>query len=177
MAEDQTRRKTGPRTRPRTAARVGAVQALFQSEQGQESAETVIDQFVRHRLGELPGTGGYEEGRVPDADVALFGRIVRTAVTDQDQLDSIISDALPEDWPLARLDPVLRALLRAAAGELTMKDGPPGRVVINEYLDVAHGFFFGDEPRMVNGLLDTIGRRLRPQDFGQDKLESVPPVS
>ncbi len=166
MAEEQPRRRAGARTRPRTAARVGAVQALFQSEQGNESAESVIDQFVRHRLGELPGTGGYEEGRVPDADVALFGRIVRTAVTQQDLLDSMISKALPEEWPLARLDPVLRALLRAASGELTMSDGPPGRVVINEYLDVASGFFSGDEPRMVNGLLDTIGRRLRPQDFG-----------
>jgi N utilization substance protein B len=166
MAEDQARRRPGARTRPRTAARVGAVQALFQSEQNNESAETVIDQFVRHRLGELPGTGGYEEGRVPDADVALFGRIVRTAVTEQDRLDGMISEALPAEWPLARLDPVLRALLRAAGGELTMKDGPPGRVVINEYLDVANGFFSGDEPRMVNGLLDTLGRQLRPQDFG-----------
>ena len=166
MADEHTRRQARNRTRPRTAARVGAVQALFQSEQGGESAETVIDQFVRHRLGELPGTGGYEEGRVPDADVTLFGRIVRTAVIEQDRLDAMIVEALPEEWPIGRLDPVLRALLRAASGELTMQDGPPGRVVINEYLDVAHGFFFGEEPRMVNGLLDTIGRRLRPQDFG-----------
>ena len=170
MTEEQTRRRGRPaqRIRPRTAARVGAVQALFQSEQGGESAETVIDQFVRHRLGELPGTGGYEEGRVPDADVTLFGRIVRTAVTEQDRLDAMIVEALPEEWPIGRLDPVLRALLRAASGELTMQDGPPGRVVINEYLDVAHGFFFGEEPRMVNGLLDAIGRRLRPQDFAAE---------
>ncbi len=73
-----------PRTRARTAARVGAVQALFQSEQAGENPETVIDQFVRHRLGELPGTGGYEEGRVPDAHVPLFTRIVRAAVLQQD---------------------------------------------------------------------------------------------
>ena len=159
--------RRAPKTRPRTAARVGAVQALFQSEQASENPETVIDQFVRHRLGELPGTGGYEEGRVPDADVALFNRIVRTAVREQDRLDGMLVEALPADWPLARLDPVLRALLRAAGAELTMQDGPPGRVVINEYLDVAHGFFSGDEPRMVNGLLDVLGRLLRPQDFEQ----------
>ncbi|WP_428375317.1 transcription antitermination factor NusB [Lichenicoccus sp.] len=156
-----------PRTRPRTAARVGAVQALFQSEQAGENPEAVIDQFVRHRLGELPGTGGYEEGRVPEADVALFGRIVRAAVREQDRLDGLLVEALPPEWPLGRLDPVLRALLRAAGAEFTMSDGPPGRVVINEYLDVAHGFFSGDEPRMANGLLDVIGRRLRPQDFEQ----------
>ncbi|TLU72440.1 transcription antitermination factor NusB [Lichenicoccus roseus] len=166
-----------PRSRPRTAARVGAVQALFQSEQAGENPETVIDQFVRHRLGELPGTGGYEEGRVPEADVALFGRIVRAAVREQDRLDALLVEALPAEWPLGRLDPVLRALLRAAGAEFTMSDGPPGRVVINEYLDVAHGFFSGEEPRMANGLLDVIGRRLRPQDFPQRGGEPPPGVA
>ncbi len=152
-------------SRPRTAARVAAVQALFQSEQGGESPETVIDQFVRHRLGELPNSGGYEEGRVPDAHVKLFARIVRMAVERQDELDGLISASLPEEWPLGRLDPVLRAVLRAGGAELAMRDGPPVRVVINEYLDVAHGFFDGDEPRMVNGLLDKLARSFRPKEF------------
>ena len=156
--------------RPRTASRVAAVQALFQSEQGGEAAETVIDQFVRHRLGEMPGPehlggGGFEEGRVPDAHVPLFTRIVRTAVEEQDRLDGLIVAGLPADWPMARLDPVLRALLRAGGAELSMADGPPSRVVINEYLDVAHGFFTGDEPRMVNGMLDRLARDLRPHEF------------
>ena len=66
---------------------------------------------------------------------------------------------------MARLDPVLRAMLRAGGAELTMGDGPPSRVVINEYLDVAHGFFAGEEPRMVNGLLDRLARELRPAEF------------
>jgi N utilization substance protein B len=149
--------------RPRTAARVGAVQALFQSEQAGETAETVIDQFVRHRLGRLPDSDGFAEGRVPDADVRLFGQIVRTASQKQDQLDGLVADALPADWPFTRLDPVLRALLRAACAELSLEDGPPVRVVINEYLDVAHGFFDGDEPRLVNGLLDRVARTLRPE--------------
>ena len=157
--------KTPALTRPRTAARVGAVQALFQAEQGGENPETVIDQFVRHRLGELPGTGGFEEGRVPDAHVKLFGQIVRQAVQKQDQIDKLLADALPEDWPLARLDPVLRALLRAAGAELVMRDGPPVAVVINEYMDVAHGFFHGDEPKMANGLLDALAHVLRPREF------------
>jgi N utilization substance protein B len=152
-------------TRPRTAARVGAVQALFQAEQGGESPETVIDQFVRHRLGELPGTGGFEEGRVPDAHVKLFGRIVRQAVEKQDEIDRLLVNALPEEWPLARLDPVLRALLRAAGAELVMRDGPPVAVVINEYMDVAHGFFHGDEPKMANGLMDALAHVLRPKEF------------
>jgi N utilization substance protein B len=152
--------------RPRTAARVAAVQALFQSEQVQASPEAVIDEFVRHRLGELPGTGGFEEGRVPDADAPLFARIVRAATQRQDDIDRMLADTLAADWPLPRIDPVLRALLRAGAAELGMKDGPPAKVVINEYLDVAHGFFDGDEPRMANGVLDRIARTLRPAEFG-----------
>ena len=155
-----------PQTRPRTGARVAAVQALFQSEQAEESAETVIDQFTRHRLGAVPDAGGFEDGRVPDAHVPLFASIVRAAVRDQDQIDALIAASLPPDWPFDRLDPVLRALLRAGAAELRMENGPPIRVVINEYLDVAHGFFTGDEPRMVNGMLDALARRARPAEFG-----------
>ncbi len=154
-----------PRTRARTASRVAAVQALFQSEQAQDSPEAVIDQFVRHRLGELPGTGGFEDGRVPQAEVSLFARIVRAAVAQQDVIDRMLVEALPADWPLNRIDPVLRALMRAGGGELALPDGPPAKVVINEYLDVAHGFFSGDEPRMANGVLDRLARLLRPEEF------------
>ena len=154
-----------PRPRPRTAARVAAVQALFQAEQAQLSVETVIDEFIRHRLGELPGSGGYEDGRAPDAHAPLFARIVRTATVQGDAIDRMLVEALAADWPLSRLDPVLRAVMRAGTAELTMADGPPARVVINEYLDVAHGFFDGDEPRMANGVLDRLARQLRPQDF------------
>jgi len=154
-----------PRGRPRTASRVAAVQALFQSEQAGDNPETVIDQFVRHRLGALAGSDGFEDGRVPDAEVPLFGRIVRAAVLLQDRVDALIAEALPADWPIARLDPVLRAVLRAGGAELAMADGPPTRVVINEYLDVAHGFFTGDEPGLVNAVLDRLARELRPAEF------------
>lgn len=153
------------RGRPRTAARVAAVQALFQSEQAQASPETVIDEFVRHRLGSLPGSGGFEDGRTPDADVKLFARIVRTATQQQDSIDRMVSEALSADWPMMRLDAVLRAVMRAGAAELSMPDGPPAKVVINEYLDVSHGFFDGEEPRMANGVLDRLARLLRPTEF------------
>ena len=151
--------------RPRTASRVAAVQALFQSEQAQDNPETVIDQFVRHRLGELPGTGGFEEGRIPDAEVPLFARIVRAAVAQQDTIDRMLSEALPADWPLARIDPVLRAVMRAGTAELAMAGGAPAKVVINEYLDVARGFFIGAEPGMANAVLDRLARLLRPGEF------------
>ena len=151
--------------RPRTASRVAAVQALFQSEQAQDNPETVIDQFVRHRLGELPGSGGFEEGRAPNAEVPLFARIVRAAVAQQDTIDSMLADALPADWPLVRIDPVLRAVMRAAAAELAMTGGAPAKVIINEYLDVARGFFTGAEPGMANAVLDRLARLLRPAEF------------
>jgi N utilization substance protein B len=151
--------------RPRTASRVAAVQALFQSEQAQENPETVIDQFVRHRLGEVPGTGGFEEGRVPNAEVPLFARIVRAATAQQDTIDRMLAGALPADWPLGRIDPVLRALLRAGSAELAMSGGPPAKVVINEYLDVARGFFTGGEAGMANAVLDRLARLLRPEEF------------
>jgi N utilization substance protein B len=77
----------------------------------------------------------------------------------------MIVQALPETWPMARLDPVLRALLRAGAAELWMADGPPAKVVINEYLDVAHGFFAGEESRLANGVLDRLAHLLRPAEF------------
>jgi len=156
----------GPKPRVRTASRVAAVQALFQSEQAGDSAETVIDQFIRHRLGELPGTGGFEDGRVPDAEVPLFQRIVRATVLQQSEIDAQLTEALPADCPLARIDPVLRALLRAGAAELRMtKEAPPARVVINEYLDIARGFFTGAEPGLANAVLDRLARSVRAAEF------------
>ena len=77
----------------------------------------------------------------------------------------MLTETLAADWPLARIDPVLRALMRAGAAELWMRDGPPAKVVINEYLDIAHGFFDGEEPRMANGVLDRIARNLRAAEF------------
>lgn len=152
-------------SRPRTLARVAAVQALYQAEHAQMSLETVIDQFVRHRLGALPNFDDLEEGKLPETDVPLFTKIARTAAQQGNVIDGMVIDALPESWPMTRLDPVLRAALRAGATELWMSDGPPAKVVINEYLDVASGFFSGDEPRLLNGVLDKLARLLRPAEF------------
>jgi N utilization substance protein B len=154
--------------RPRTASRVAAVQALFQGEQAQENLEAVIDQFVRHRLGASgvgDGAADYEAGRAPQAEVKLFAAIVRGATREQERIDLLLSEILPAEWPLARIDPVLRALLRAGGGELCGVDGPPARVVINEYVDIAHGFFVGEEPRMANGILNSMARALRSAEF------------
>lgn len=161
------RRPPAPRGggRPRTGARLAAVQALFQSEESGEPAEVVIEQFIRHRIGPDPHGRGLEEGQVPEADIPLFQAIVRRAAQNGEALDRTIAGHLDADWPLARLDPVLRALLRAACAELQGGREPPARVVINEYLDIAHGFFGGEEPRFANGVLDALARALRAEEF------------
>lgn len=151
--------------RPRTSARLAAVQALFQSEAAGLDAEGVIEEFIHHRLGRNENEDSYADGRVPDADVPLFGRIVRAVAAQQAAIDAVLAAALMADWPMSRLDPVLRAALRCGAAELWLADGPPVRVVINEYMDVAHGFFEGDEPGVVNGVLDKVARQLRPAEF------------
>ncbi|POF64035.1 transcription antitermination factor NusB [Novacetimonas maltaceti] len=156
----------GGRNRSRTASRVGAVQALFQIEQAGDNAEAVVSQFTRHRLATGDAASGYAEGLVPDADVRLFTAIVRGSVARQKEIDAMVVDVLPSSWPMERLDPVLRALLRAAGGELTAQDPAPSRVIINEYMDVAHGFFSGDEPRMLNGVLDAMSRRIAGGEAG-----------
>ncbi|GAN97245.1 transcription antitermination factor NusB [Komagataeibacter europaeus NBRC 3261] len=149
------------KVRSRTASRVAAVQALFQIEQGNESPERVINQFMRHRLGTSASDQcHYAEGHVPDADARLFGIVVRGAMARQDRIDALLHDILPASWPLARLDPVLRAIMHAAGGEMTGADPIPARVIINEYMDIAHGFLAGDEPRMLNGVLDALSRRI-----------------
>ena len=151
--------------RPRTGARVAAVQALFQAEQSGDNFETVLDQFVRHRLGSVPGQQGFEDGRVEEADVPLFARILRGAATHTEDMDQLIASHLATGWAMGRLDPVLRAILRAAAGEMRDMGGPPARVVIKEYMDIAHGFFGGEEPRFCNGVLDALARALRAEEF------------
>ena len=152
-------------SRPRTGARVAAVQALFQTEQSGDNIEAVLDQFVRHRLGSAPGQDGFEDGRVEQADVPLFARIMRGAAAHTEDLDQLIAAHLASGWAMNRLDPVLRAILRAAAGEMRDMGGPPAKVVIKEYMDVAHGFFGGEEPRFCNGVLDALARALRAEEF------------
>jgi N utilization substance protein B len=141
-------------------ARLAAVQALYQMDLGGASLTDIIAEYEIHRLGkELDG----EQYR--DADAAFFRDIVAGVVADQRALDPAIDAALTGDWPLPRVDATLRAILRAGAFELASRPDVPARVVITEYVDVAKAFFEGEVPAMVNGVLDTLARRLRPAEF------------
>lgn len=148
--------------RRRSAARLAAVQALYQIELAGASAESVIREFEQHGLGT-----DREGGRLGEADAQLFGDLVRGVAGRQDELDQLIAGSLAPGWPLARLEAVLRAILRAGAFELLVATDVPAPVVISEYLDIAHAFFAGKEPGLVNGVLDHLARTLRPaQELG-----------
>lgn len=144
----------------RRAARLAVVQALYQMELSEQDANDVIDQFVKHRLTK-------ESDFLPhqDTDVEHFQAIARGVVGHQVDIDRTIKDALSEKWKLSRLDSTVRALLRSATYEILFVDEVPARVVINEYIDVAHAFFDEDEPAFVNGVLDRIARTKRAAEF------------
>jgi transcription antitermination protein NusB len=144
-------------SRRRSVARLLAVQALYQLELNRETdPETVVREFSRHRFGHEIDGDQYGE-----ADPVLFADVVQGVTADRAQLDATISTALTEEWPLARLDAVLRAILRAGAYELVHRRDIPPRVSISEYTTVAHAFFSGKEPGLANGVLDKLGRTLR----------------
>lgn len=143
-------------TRPanqRGAARLAAVQALYQMDVGRATLEDTLAQFSAFHLGrELEG-----EQYLP-ADADFFGQIVRGVTKNQLEIDPAIDKALAEDWPIERIDSTLRAILRAAAFELLRRKDIPARVVITEYVDVARAFFEEDASGMVNAALDSIAR-------------------
>lgn len=157
---DAQKRRGADRRALSGAARIYAVQALFQMEAADQSADRVAREFQNWRIGV-----DYEEGTTPDADEALFARILDAVVNWQARIDQMIDRALVAKWPIARLDPVLRAVFRAAGAEFVDSQTPP-KVIITEYVTVADAFFpEGRETRFVNAVLDHIAREARPEAF------------
>lgn len=137
----------------RGAARLAAVQALYQMDVGEISLERTLAGFREDLLGkEVEG-----EQYLP-ADADYFGQIVKGVVAAQLEIDPLIDDSLPPDWPVTRIDATLRAILRAACFELLKRQDVPEKVVISEYLDIARAFYDGEVPGLVNGVLDTIAK-------------------
>lgn len=144
----------------RAAARLYAVQALFQMEASGQSVDKVMREFEDFRFGEH-----LEEGDMLEGDVDLFRFLMETAVNYQARIDQLTDRALVAKWPIARIDPTLRALFRAGGAELTEGDTPP-KVVITEFVDIARAFFpEGDEPKFANAVLDHMAREARPEAF------------
>lgn len=148
----------------RGAARLAAVQALYQMDIGGAGVLEIVAEYEAHRLG-----GEIDGEQYRPADPAWFRAVVSGVVENQRALDPEIRASLNEDWPLSRLDATLRAILRAGAWELTAKKDVPVAVIVNEYVDVARAFFDGDETKIVNAVLDRLARKYRgDQKTGKD---------
>lgn len=144
----------------RSASRLYAVQALFQMEASSQTLDAVIREFLDHRFGAV-----YEGEEMIDGDADHFRTVVEDAVNYQAKIDQMTDRALVAKWPIARIDPTLRAVFRAAGAEMSQSDTPP-KVVIVEYMDVVKAFFpDGKEMNFVNAVLDHMAREAKPEAF------------
>jgi N utilization substance protein B len=148
------------RSKSRAAARLAAVQALYQYEMEATPLAPLLDEFHRHRL------GGEIDDEVDDslyiaAEVAFFDDLVKGAIARRDEIDDLLSGKLAEGWKLERLDKTMLQILRVGAYELLARADVATGTAISEYLDVAHAFFEAREARFVNGVLDAVAKAVR----------------
>ena len=141
----------------RTRARLAAVQALYQMDMTQRDLSVVLEEFLNHRFQTVEIYAG--------ADRGFFRDIVTGVAERQSEIDPQIGAHLAQGWRLSRIDSILRAILRSGVYEIIARSDVPARAVINEYVEIAHDFFGGEEPAVVNGVLDRVARRLRPTEF------------
>jgi len=149
------------RSKFRSAARLAAVQALYQQDMEGTPVARLLHEFHEHRLGATIGDVTYHE-----AEIDFFDDIVTGSNGRSDEIDELITGRLAEGWTLERLDRPMRAILRAGAYELLARADVPVGSVISEYVDVAHAFYDKRESGFVNGLLDAIAREARPARAG-----------
>lgn len=154
-------RKPNPNATRRSAARLAAVQTLYSMEITGVTAEQAITEFHQREVDE-------PESKLANPDGELMTLLVRGANAEGEVLDEMIGNALSRDWTVDRLESVLRAILRAGAFEMKARPQTPARVVITEFVDVAHAFYAGPEPKMVNAVLDKVARVLRAEEFEGD---------
>ena len=160
MTQTDTPKPANRKRLMKSAARLYAVQALFQMEQSGQTTEQVVNEFLDHRFGAV-----YEGDEMLEGDSTLFRKLVDDAVNYHAPIDQMTDRALVAKWPISRIDPTLRALFRAAGAELSQSDTPP-KVVITEFVDVARAFFpEGKEPKFVNAVLDHMAREAKPEAF------------
>jgi len=152
--------KDARKANKRGAARLAAVQALYQMDLAGTGLNDILAEFESHWIGRE-----VEGAQYLPAEATFFRDIVSGVVREQRELDPLIDEALSKGWPLKRIEAVLRASLRAGAYELIHRNDVPARVVVTEYADVAAAFVGRDETGMVNAVLDQLARRLRAGEF------------
>ena len=146
----------------RGAARLAAVQALYQMDIAGTGLNDILAEFESHWIGRE-----VEGAQYLPAEAAFFRDVVAGVVREQRSLDPLLDKVLAEGWPLKRIETILRAVLRAGAYELRHRTDVPARVVVSEYVDVANAFVDKDETGMVNAVLDQIARRFRTDEFAR----------
>ncbi|MCP1198456.1 transcription antitermination factor NusB [Notoacmeibacter sp. MSK16QG-6] len=156
MAEEANQTRQARPANKRGVARLAAVQALYQMDIGGTGLLETTTEYEHFRLGHEIDGAQYRE-----VDAAWFRAILSGVVSNQKTIDPIINRALPEDWPLSRVDSTLRAILRAGTFELAHRPDVPTAVIVSEYVDVASAFYDEQEPGLVNGALDRVARHLR----------------
>ena len=144
----------------RSAARLAAVQALYQMEVTQKGLKETCAEFESFWIGnEIEGE------QYKAAEIAFFRDVLSGVLADQEPIDRLIDKTLIKGWPLARVDAVIRAILRAGTYELKKRKDIPARVSIKEYVDVAGAFFEREESGMINAVLDALARQFRADEF------------
>ena len=144
------------RSLARSAARLAAVQALYQREMENTHLARLLDEFHMHRLGQT-----IEDEQYAEAEVAFFDDVVRGVDARSDEIDTLLQERLAEGWQLKRLDKTMLQILRAGAYELLARPDVPVGTAISEYVDVAHAFFDEREAKFVNGVLDAVAKAVR----------------
>jgi transcription antitermination protein NusB len=152
--------KDGRKANRRGAARLAAVQALYQMDIAGTGSNEILAQFEKHWIGRE-----VEGNQYLPAEAAFFREVVNGVVREQRSLDPLIDAVLAQTWPLKRIETILRAVLRAGTFELGHRNDVPARVVVAEYVDVANAFVDRDETGMVNAVLDQLARNLRAREF------------
>lgn len=147
---------TPARSKARSAARLAAVQALYQRQMEDTHLARLLDEFHQHRLGRE-----IEDAQYADAEVDFFDDIVSGVIARQDEIDALLAARLAEGWTLARLDKTMLQILRAGTYELIARADVPTGTAIGEYLDVTHAFFDQREAKFVNGVLDAVAKAVR----------------
>lgn len=145
-----------PRSQARSAARLAAVQALYQQQMENTALTRLLNEFHQHRLGQE-----IEDAQYADAEVDFFDDIVSGVDARRDEIDELLQSKLAEGWKIARLDKTMVQILRCGTYELLARADVSKKVVISEYIDVAHAFFDEREAKFVNGVLDSVGKAVR----------------
>ena len=144
------------RSKARSAARLAAVQALYQLEMEATGMPRLLDEFHQHRLG-----AEIEGDQYAEAETAFFDDVVQGVAARKDEIDGLLADKLAAGWKLERLDKTMLQVLRAGTYELLARADVPTAAVITEYVDVAHAFFESRDAKFVNGILDAVAKVVR----------------